>query len=250
MNCDTKNERYIVNGSHDSAKLQDLLDGFIQKYVLCAGCGNPETVLGCLIKKGIITTSCKACGYSGTIQGQDKLATFILKNPPTQSKVVPTGPSLQPPGKKKDKKKEQKGTKKNGEQSPPNDSDENGDLNGESDDDWCEDTNPDAVAKRMEELSSGAKGLMLNDDMEKSPEERLQIFFELVKKKKEACEGNFDVIAQKDIVAEADRLDIRDKAVLALCESLFDEKILIQIKQHRLLFLRVSSNLRLRADSK
>lgn len=30
---DFKNERFIVNGSHDAVKLQDLLDGFIRKYV-------------------------------------------------------------------------------------------------------------------------------------------------------------------------------------------------------------------------
>lgn len=29
---DFKNERFIVNGSHDASKLQDLLDGFIRKY--------------------------------------------------------------------------------------------------------------------------------------------------------------------------------------------------------------------------
>lgn len=28
---DFKNERFIVNGSHDAFKLQDLLDGFIRK---------------------------------------------------------------------------------------------------------------------------------------------------------------------------------------------------------------------------
>jgi translation initiation factor 5 len=28
---DFKNERYIVNGAHDAAKLQDILDGFIKK---------------------------------------------------------------------------------------------------------------------------------------------------------------------------------------------------------------------------
>jgi PREDICTED: similar to predicted protein len=44
---------------------------------------------------------------------------------------------------------------------------------------------------------------------------------------------------QKSIVTEAERLDIKDRAVLALCELLFDEKILQQIKTHRLLFLRV-----------
>lgn len=44
-NFDLKNERYIVNGEHDASKLQDLLDGFIRKFVLCANCENPETVL-------------------------------------------------------------------------------------------------------------------------------------------------------------------------------------------------------------
>ena len=42
---DPKNERYIVNGSHSAAKLQDLLDGFIKRFVLCAECDNPETNL-------------------------------------------------------------------------------------------------------------------------------------------------------------------------------------------------------------
>jgi translation initiation factor 5 len=42
---DLKNERYIVNGSHDGEKLQEILDDFIQKFVLCPECENPETVL-------------------------------------------------------------------------------------------------------------------------------------------------------------------------------------------------------------
>ena len=42
---DLKNERYIVNGSHDAAKLQDILDGFIKRFVLCQECDNPETRL-------------------------------------------------------------------------------------------------------------------------------------------------------------------------------------------------------------
>ena len=40
-----KNERFIVNGEHDAAKLQDILDGFIKKFVLCPACENPETTL-------------------------------------------------------------------------------------------------------------------------------------------------------------------------------------------------------------
>jgi hypothetical protein len=43
-------------------------------------------------------------------------------------------------------------------------------------------------------------------------------------------------------MTEAERLDVRDKAVIVLCELLFDDphKIIQQIKTHRLLFLRVS----------
>lgn len=42
---DEKLGRYIVNGSHESSKLQDMLDGFIKKFVLCPECDNPETEL-------------------------------------------------------------------------------------------------------------------------------------------------------------------------------------------------------------
>lgn len=40
---DKKNDRYIVNGSHSSEKLQEILDGFVEKFVLCEECDNPET---------------------------------------------------------------------------------------------------------------------------------------------------------------------------------------------------------------
>lgn len=97
VNYDNKNDRYIVNGSHEAAKLQDLLDGFIQKYVLCANCKNPETVLAVQVKKNTITTTCKACGHAGFIGTQDKLATYILKNPPNKPAATDSsGPSIQP----------------------------------------------------------------------------------------------------------------------------------------------------------
>jgi len=44
---------------------------------------------------------------------------------------------------------------------------------------------------------------------------------------------------EKDIVTEAERLDIKDKAPLVLAELLFDENIMQQIKRFRTLFLRV-----------
>lgn len=79
---DLKNDRFIVNGSHEAKKLQDMLDIFIKKFVLCPGCDNPETVLQVHVKKATISQSCKACGYSGMLDMRHKLTTFILKNPP------------------------------------------------------------------------------------------------------------------------------------------------------------------------
>ena len=46
---DVKVGRYIVNGSHEGSKLQDLLDGFILTFVLCPECDNPETDLVSLV---------------------------------------------------------------------------------------------------------------------------------------------------------------------------------------------------------
>ena len=77
---DVKNERYIVNGCHDAGRMQDMLDGFIKKFVLCEKCENPETVLK--VKKNMIGASCKACGHIFTLDMRHKLTTFIIKNPP------------------------------------------------------------------------------------------------------------------------------------------------------------------------
>lgn len=51
---------------------------------------------------------------------------------------------------------------------------------------------------------------------------------------------------EKEIVLEAERLEIRDKAPLVLAELLYDTTILAQIKQHRNLFCRVCTLLTLR----
>ena len=93
---DIKAERYIVNGCHDGARLQDMLDGFIRKFVLCEKCDNPETVLKVIsihrgffyndtinqVKKNLIGASCKACGHQYILDMRHKLTTFIVKNPP------------------------------------------------------------------------------------------------------------------------------------------------------------------------
>jgi len=45
VQMNAKEDRYIVNGAHECEKLQNLLDGFIKKFVLCPNCDNPETKL-------------------------------------------------------------------------------------------------------------------------------------------------------------------------------------------------------------
>src|SRR5579862_3015504 len=78
---DGPTQRHIVNGAHDKEKLQDLLDVFINKFVLCGECKNPETAL--IIKNQHVLRECKACGKRTEIDKGHKLSSFIIKSPPT-----------------------------------------------------------------------------------------------------------------------------------------------------------------------
>lgn len=228
---DVKNERYIVNGCHDAGKLQDMLDGFIKKFVLCEKCENPETVIK--VKKNMIGASCKACGHIFTMDMRHKLTTFIVKNPP-EKEIEAQGETVT---KKKDRK--QKNGKKEG-----SDGEENEQANGDDEDwgedevDWGEDTSEDAVRKRMEALSGGLGGLVIDNDLDKSEVERINIFHQFVKKKIQA--GALNAAVQKEILTEAERLEVKNKAPIVLCELLFDEKIIKekQVHKHKNLFLR------------
>ena len=66
------------NGSHDNGKMVALLDFFINKYVQCYGCGNPETEI-LISKTQMISLRCAACGYISDVDMREKLTTFILK---------------------------------------------------------------------------------------------------------------------------------------------------------------------------
>ncbi|CAH1262702.1 eukaryotic translation initiation factor 5-like [Branchiostoma lanceolatum] len=234
---DVKNDRYIVNGAHDAAKLQDLLDIFIKKFVLCQECDNPETNLKVFVKKGVIAQHCIACGHSAMLDMTHKLTTYILKYPPDQPKAKDT-PSKTDSKRKRDKKGKQQ--QENGtdggsptSHSPPPDKE---DDDWGDDGDWSVDTSAEAVAARMEQLlTDGAKAITLNDDLVKTVEERLNLFFEFVKAKRDAghIEGN-----DKEIFAEAERLEVHEKGILVLCELLLDDKMVTQLKKYRKIFLR------------
>ena len=51
----------------------------------------------------------------------------------------------------------------------------------EDDIDWGEDTSEEAQQKRMLELSSAAANLAVTADLEKTPQERADLFFQFVK---------------------------------------------------------------------
>lgn len=74
-------DRYLVNGVHEPAKLQDVLDGFITKFVLCGSCKNPETEI-VITKDNDLFRDCKACGTRSPMDLRHKLSSFIIKNPP------------------------------------------------------------------------------------------------------------------------------------------------------------------------
>ncbi|CAG8480203.1 5031_t:CDS:2 [Ambispora leptoticha] len=177
VKCDEKNDRYIVNGAHEAAKLQEFLDVFIKKFVLCGGCHNPETDL-IISKNQKIIRDCKACGQRTDIDMRHKLVTFILKNPPTPPKGK---------GGKKDKKAASK-KNGNGELESPTTPKEEGSEEGsedeltrtinaaaaelptadpnQDDDDWAVDTSPEAVRDRIKDLEKGVKAALVIKDNE------------------------------------------------------------------------------------
>jgi len=172
---DEKNERYIVNGAHDANRLRELLAAFIDKFVLCPSCKNPETDLY-ITKQEMIYRDCKACGHRQDVDMRHKLTTFILRNPPEN---------------KKKSKKGSKGDKgsKDGATSPKAEGaeEDDGAVEAGSDDEltrkieagaadisvddskagnegWSVDTSAEAVKNRQRTLQAGVQSLLQNED--------------------------------------------------------------------------------------
>jgi translation initiation factor 5 len=78
---DETNDRYIVNGAHNATRLRELLDVFIEKFVLRGSCKNLEMDL-IIIKNELIVCDCKAFGERTHVDMHHRLSTCFLKNPP------------------------------------------------------------------------------------------------------------------------------------------------------------------------
>lgn len=235
---DEKGDRYIVNGAHDASRLRELLDGFIEKFVLCAACKNPETDL--VIKGGGIIRDCKACGQRTNVDMRHKLTTFIVKNPPP----------------KKSKRAKEGATAENGGNSPPAEEDQ--EVGAESDDeltkrikleaavldddtklkedDWAVDTSPEAVKARVKALESGVQSALVlgdddSDDDANSPYTQIGQW----------AVANRDTVTAIDVYKHAQELGIekKHKTVQVLVQSLFTENIVAEIPKYALMFAKV-----------
>lgn len=233
-------DRFLVNGVHDAPKLQDTLDGFINKFVLCGSCKNPETDI-IITKDENLIRDCKACGQRTKIDPRHKLVTFILKNPPESSKnkkkaatasanVVGGGVSISDIASGKQKKTEEN-----------KDDDGDGDddaltkkINAEAsalpdaqpiaDDDWAVDVSEEAVRRRAQELE--------NLQLENGPSSDYDKFGEWIL---ESGEDKSKLPSDVDIYKKLTELNIVNdpETVQVLAQVLFDEKIAAQIEPHQ-----------------
>ncbi|KAI0638812.1 eukaryotic translation initiation factor 5 [Trametes polyzona] len=240
---DEKNDRYIVNGAHDATKLRELLDGFIEKFVLCKACKNPETDL-IITKTDDIIRDCKACGERTGVDMRHKLTTFILKNPPKNPKKSKRKPTA--------------------DGSPSPNGNENGDAEadagGESDDeltkrikaeaaelnadaaiakeDWSADTSPEAVKARMKAVEASLASVSLaavggDDDSEEDADSPYSQLGRWIEENRDA--------GAVEIYKKAEDLGIAKKhnTVQVIAQTLFTENIVAEIQKYAPLFVKM-----------
>ncbi|KAG7195400.1 Eukaryotic translation initiation factor 5A-1 [Scheffersomyces spartinae] len=235
-------DRYLVNGTHDANELQDSLDGFINKFVLCGNCKNPETQIE-IKGRDHLQRDCKACGHITDIDPRHKLCSYILKNPPAGAKdkkgkksatatanVVGGGKSIS------DIAQGQDGDL-GGDEGEENDDDDalTKKINAEAaalaqveikDDEWAVDMSQEAIEARARALNTGALGA----------DSTLSKFNELGDWLLEECkEGKEDLPSDVEIYKKIVDLDIVQKpeTVQVLSQCLFDENIVEQLDEHQ-----------------
>jgi len=266
---DEKNDRYIVNGAHSAERLRELLDGFIDKFVLCGSCKNPETEVIVLTngrgggRGEDIVRDCKACGERTGVDMRHKLTTFIVKNPPVKAKkgkrngdaAAGVGGNGNP----------DPTADKNSPTPPYEESDDDDDLLTKkikaeaadlshdaelSKEDWSADTSPEAVKARVKALESAMASVVVggggddeenDEDDANSPYSKLGSWIEETKANSKDDDPKARSVA---IFKMAEELGIeqKHKTVAVLVQALFTEEgVVDEIDQYALLFAKVSS---------
>ncbi|KAF8323394.1 hypothetical protein DL93DRAFT_2123841 [Clavulina sp. PMI_390] len=231
---DEKNDRYIVNGAHEASRLRELLDVYIDKFVLCGSCKNPETDLILVTKEEYIYRDCKACGTKSDIDMRHKLASYIIRNPPKNSKG------------KKSKGAHASASATNGDAEEGDGGDDDDDAlmkKFKSDaadlptqpskleaEDWSLDTSADAVRARAK-LVGSMGGLSLDDDEEEdgadSPYSQLKVW---------ASENKS--VSAVEVYKKAQELGVekKHKSLLILGRALFTEDVVNELPNYMAMF--------------
>lgn len=236
---DNKNERYLINGVHQLDKLQDCLDGFIEKFVLCPQCKNPETVLE-VLRGGFLQRDCKACGAITKVNPSYKLVSYILKNPPkdaskkqkksgssgktASANVVGGGKSIS------DIANKQKGTTSITTTTSDETPAEKVVVN---DEDWSVDMSEEAIKARAKELEQ----LNLGESRAKYEEFGNWLL-------QEKADDEDDDVNDVEIYKKIKSLDISNdrQTIEVLAQALFDDGIIDQIEDHKSLLLKLITN--------
>lgn len=242
---DEKNDRYIVNGAHDATKLRELLDGFIDKFVLCKACKNPETDL-IITRTEEVIRDCKACGERTGVDMRHKLTTFIIKNPPKnpkKSKSKKAGGESPPNGQTAENGNgdaEAEGDAESDDELTKRIKAEAAELNTEatiSKEDWSVDTSAEAVKARTKAIESAMASVALagggddeSDEDADSPYSQLGRWLE---ENREA--GGVEVYKKAEELGIAKK----HKSVQVIGQALFTDKILTELPKYLPLFKKV-----------
>ncbi|ESZ92634.1 eukaryotic translation initiation factor 5 [Sclerotinia borealis F-4128] len=257
-NNNPADDRWIINGAHEASKLQDYLDGFINKFVLCKECKNPETEV--IFKEGNILLDCKACGKRSMVDPRLKLSGFIMKNQPSKKSKKDKAEKKAARKAKADKGE----SKENGNASGSENASENGsnDNNGDvvldapsddelvrqaeelqhstevRDDDWAVDMSPEAIKARQQQLPDDLKQKLVlgggggdEDDEEEgggnSTYDQLANWIE----EQTVEKGDVSKVDDLEIYLKAKEFGIEAKhrTLIVLALTLFDENIVKQI---------------------
>jgi translation initiation factor 5 len=245
---DEKNDRYIVNGAHDATRLRELLDGFIEKFVLCGSCKNPETDL-IITKNEMIVRDCKACGERTSVDMRHRLSTYIIKNPPKKKSKNNKGGHAEAPS----PSNEVNGATATGENREAEEEAGSEDemtrrikaealeLKAESqlaDEGWSADTSPEAVKARIGTVAAGLASLGLGED--ESDEDADSPYTQLGNWVAEnAGASAVDVFKKVQDLG----LEKKHKAVQVLAQTLFTGEIITEIPTYIAIFQKVRLHL-------
>ncbi|KAG9996237.1 putative eukaryotic translation initiation factor 5, partial [Aureobasidium melanogenum] len=266
---DPKDDRWIINGAHEASKLQDYLDGFINKFVLCRSCKNPETVIS--IKDQRILMDCKACGTITEADPRQKLSSFILKQLPAKGKK---DKSTKKAERRARKEAERNGTATNedGNGSPNGSSDQDEDdadlaMDAGSDDEltrrinaeaqeldepeeekeveWTVDMSEEAIKARARDLPDDLKRALVIEGAEDEDGEgnSYDQFGKWVLSEGEE-KGGVSKLDDVEIYLKAKELGIetKHKTVAVLAQTIFDENIVKQVEARSSMLKRMISS--------